>query len=328
MIEQQLEILPPTTPKEIYVHILSRIPLERKPWARKTLIWTLYTFHPLSVWELGTALMLQDESLPSENGDIGLKVCQDIIEELDKVFQGIFIVKHNEVHFSHPDARQFLLNLDVDCGIKSAWYDVREIAHQQITNTCLFYLSTPQVQNAIAASYVYPPSDLLESPNYIPRYGLCSYAIKYWKSHYELVPETSRPMESALRFCRNTKAMRLWAQAYWSVRSPIRRTDSVFLSMLPIEAGLGLQDLSTELFGPEPQRDRMKDCAIALVEAARHANIEAVRTLLPLREYRRPYLENALSAASSSCDEAILDLLITNIAEYEDTFQWPPVLLC
>ena len=64
--------------------------------------------------------MLQDESLSDENGDIGLNVCQDIIEELDKVFQGIFIVKHNEVHVSHPDARQFLLNVDVDCGIKSA----------------------------------------------------------------------------------------------------------------------------------------------------------------------------------------------------------------
>ena len=328
MIEQQLEILPPTTPKEIFVHILSRIPLERRSWARQTLIWTLYTFHPLSVWELGTALMLQDESLSDQNGDIGLNVCQDIIEELDKVFRGIFIVKHNEVHVSHPDARQFLLNVDVDCGIKSAWYDVREIAHQQITNTCLFYLSIPQVQNAMSASYVYPPSDLLESPNYIPRYGLCSYAIKYWKSHYELIAETFRPMERARRFCQNTKAMRLWAQAYWSVRSPIRRTDSVFLSMLPIVAGLGLQDLVTELLNLEPQPYPMKDCAIALAEAARHANIEAVRTLLPLSGYRQSYLENVLSAASSSCDEAVLNLLITNIAEYNDTFQWPPVLLC
>ena len=211
IIEQQLEVLPPTTPKEICVHILSGIPLERNPWARKTLIWTLYTFHPLSVWELGTALMLQDESLSNENGDIGLDVCQDIIEELDKVFQGIFIVKHNEVHFSHSDARNFFLNIDVDCESKSAWYNVRETAHEQISNTCFFYLSIPQVQNYMVPSYVYPPADLLESTNYILRYGLCSYAIEYWKSHYELIPETSRPTESALRFCRNTKAMRLWA---------------------------------------------------------------------------------------------------------------------
>ena len=327
-IEQQLKILPPTTPKEIFVHILSGIPVERKPWARKTLIWTLYTFHPLSVWELGTALMLQDESLSNENGDIGLNVCQDIIGELNKIFQGIFIVEHNEVHFSHPDARKFFLNVDVDYGGKSAWYDVRETAHQQITNTCFFYLSILQVQNSIAASYVYPPADLVESPNYIPRYGLCSYAIKYWKSHYELIPEMFRPTASALRFCRNAKAMRLWAQAYWSIRSPIRRTDSVFLSMLPIVAGLGLQDLVTELLDLKPQSDRMKDGAIALAEAARHANIEAVRSLLPLSGYRQSDLENVLSAASSCCDEAVLDLLVTNIAEHSDTFQWPPVILC
>ena len=98
--------------------------------------------------------------------------------------------------------------------------------------------------------------------------------------------------------------------------------------MLPIVAGLGLQDLVTELLDLEPQPDRMKDCAIALAEAARHANIEAIRTLLPLSGYRQPYLENVLSAASSCFDEAVLDLLITNIAEYNDTFQWPPVLLC
>lgn len=327
-MEQQLEVLPPTTPKEIFVHILSRIPRNRRAWARKTLIWTLYNFHSLSMWELGTALMLQDESLSNENGDIRVNVCPDIIEELDKVFQGIFIVKHNEVHFSPPDAGDLFLNVDVDCGRKGAGYDVGKTAHQQITNTCFFYLSIPGVQDAIVASHVCPPADLLESQNYIPRYGLCSYATKYWNRHYELIPKIFRPTETALRFCRNTKAMRLWAQAYWSIWSPIRRIDSVFLSMLPIVAGLGLQDLVTEFRDLKSPPDCIKDCAMALAEAARHAKIEVVRALLPLRRYRPSDLQNVLSAASSYCDEAVLDWLVTNIAEHYDTFQWPPVLLC
>ena len=325
-IEQQLEILPPTTPKEIFIRILSGIPVDRRQWAQKTLVWTLYTFHPLSVWELSAALMLPDESKSNEIGDVGVVAYQDISGELDKVFQGIFVVKHNEIHFSHPDAREFFLN--VDCGQENAWYDVRETAHQQITDTCFFYLSILQVQKSIVASYVYSPADLLESQTYIPQYGFCSYAIKYWPSHYKLIPETLRPTESFLGFCRNTKAMRLWAQAYWSLWTPTRRTDSVFLSMIPILAGLGLPELGTDWLDVNLHSDRMKDYAVALSEAARHANMIGVRTLLPISGYSQSNLEEVLSAASSCCDGAVLDLLITDIAEHSDTFQWPPVLLC
>ncbi len=325
-IEQQLEVLPPTTPKQIFARILSGIPVERRQWAQKTLVWTLYSFHPLSIWELSAALMLPDESLSNEIGDIGVVAYQDITGELDKVFQGIFIVKHNEVHFSHPDAREFFLN--VDCGQGNAWYDVRKTAHQEITNACFFYLSILEVQKTIVARYVYPPADLLESPTYIPRYSFCLYAIKYWPRHYKLIPETSRPTESALGFCRNTRAMRLWVQAYWSLWTPARRTESVFLSMLPILVGLGLQELAPEWLALNLQPDSMNDCAVALAEAARHANIDVVRTLLPISGYSQSDIVDVLSAASSCYDEAVLDLLITNIADHSDTFQWPPVLLC
>ena len=325
-IERQLEVLPPTTSKDIFIRILAGIPVEKRQWVRKTLVWTLYAFHPLSVWELGAALMLQDEGLSSEIGDIGLAAYQDITSELDKVFQGIFIVKHNEVHFSHPDAREYFLNLD--CGQERAWYDTKETAHQQITQACFFYLSLLQVQKSIVASYVYPPADLPESPPYIPRYGLCSYAIKYWPSHYKLIPKLFRPRKSALEFCQNTEAMRLWTQAYWSLWNPIRQIDHVYLSILPTLAGLGLQDLVTDWLDLKPQPDRIKDCAIALAEAARNANIEVVRTLLPISGYSQSNLQDALIAASSCCDEAILNLLITHIAKHSDNFQWPPILLC
>ena len=325
-IEQQLEILPPTTPKQIFLRIVSVIPVEKRQWAQKILVWTLYTFHPLSIWELSAALILPDDSKSNEIGDIGVVAYQDISGELDKVFQGIFIVKHNEIHFSHPDAREFFLN--VDCGQENAWYDVRETAHQRITNACLFYLSILQVQRSIVASYVYSPEDLLESPTYILRYGFCSYAIKYWPSHYKLIPETFRQTESVLGFCRNTRVMRLWAQAYWSLWDPARRTDSVFLSMQPILAGLGLTDLATDWLDIKSHSDRMKDSAEALAEAARHANMNGVRTLLPVSGYSQSNLEEVLSAASSCCDRAVLDLLITDIAEHSNTFQWPSFLLC
>lgn len=112
--ERQLDVLPPTAPQEILVRIPANIPLERQEWARKVLIWTLYSFHPLSVWEVGTALVLQDESLSPEAGDTDLLVSHDITGELEKFFKGIFVVKHdeNKAHYSHPTAREFLQNAD------------------------------------------------------------------------------------------------------------------------------------------------------------------------------------------------------------------------
>lgn len=117
------------------------------------------------------------------------------------------MVKHNKIHCSHPTAREFLQN--ADCAQHLALYDLKQTAHQRITEAFFFYLSLQQVQKFIVTSYIYPPADLPKSPTYIPRHNLCCYAIKYWPRHYKLIPELIRPTESALEFCRNTKAMRV-----------------------------------------------------------------------------------------------------------------------
>lgn len=328
VIEQQLEILPPTTPKQVSVHILSNIPTEKIQWARKTLFWTLYTFHPLSVWELSAALMHPGEDLSNELGDIETVAYQDIIAELDKVFQGLFIVEHNEVHFSHPDTRQYLLNMD--CGQEGVWYNVRrETAHQEIINACFFYLSIFKGQRSVLPSYAYPQADLPEIPTYTPGYGICAYAIKYWPDHYKEIRDTFHLTESATEFWQDIKAMQLWAQAYWSLRNPIRRSDGVFSSILPMLVGIGLQDLSTEWPDLKPQPDRVNDCAVALAEAARHKNMAAVRTLLPISGNSQSNLEDTLIAAASCGDKQILGFLIGKIGKVlKGKFQWPPALLC
>ena len=93
--ERQLDVLPPITSKQTFVQTLANIALERRGGARNVLIWTLYTFRPLSPKELGAALVLQDETLSHGSGDIDLLVSQDVTGKLDEVFKGIFIVKHN-----------------------------------------------------------------------------------------------------------------------------------------------------------------------------------------------------------------------------------------
>ena len=325
-IARQLDILPPTTPTEILFRTLAGIPLEKQQWARKVLLWTLYSFHPLSVWELGVALVLQDKCLSSETGDIDEVVCQDITGELDKIFKGVFRVKQNEVRFSHPDARESLRK--VDCSQNSAWYNLQETAQQQITEACFFYLSLPQVQRFIMTSYILPPGHLSGSTASFAPFSLCSYAINYWPKHYKLIPKVNRPTESALEFCHNTKIVRTWIQAYWPLQKPISQINNVSSSLLPVLAGLGLQDLISKLLDLNAEPNDTEDFAKALAEAARNTNLELARTLLSIGGYSQSNLEDALIAATSSCDEAILDLLISHVGQRCRDFQWPPVLMC
>jgi ankyrin repeat protein len=325
--QRELDVLPPTTPKEIFARILASVPSERRPWARKALNWILYAFHPLGIRELGIALALEVDSASDKIRDLDEFIYQYVIADLDEVFRGMFVVKHNEVHFGHPDAREFLLAADGEQ--EHVWYDVKETAHKEITEACCFYLSLQKVQDSIAASYINSPTDLLESRTFIPRYGMRSYAIKYWPRHYGLIRKTSRLTELAVEFFLNPKAMRRWAEAYWWLSNPICRVYRAFLSLLPIFAGLGLVDLvakwlEREAMTPEASQNR----ALALVEAARNAEVEVVRMLLLFGSYNQEILQGALIAASSCCNEAVLDELIRYAAESIKNFEWPPTLLC
>jgi ankyrin repeat protein len=325
--QRELNVLPPTTSEEIFARILTSVPPERRPWARKALSWILYAFRPLGIRQFGIALALEVDNMSDETRDLDEFVYQYVIADLDEVFKGMFIVKHNEVHFGHPDARKFLLAADSEQ--EHVWYDVKETAHKEITDACCFYLSLQKVQDSIATSYINSPTDLLESPTFIPRYSLRSYAIKYWPRHYELIPNISRPTERAVEFFLNTKAMRRWAEAYWWLSNPIRRADRAFLSLLPIFAGLGLVDLVTKWLDLEAKTsDADQNRALALEEAARNAQVEVVRGLLPFGSYNQESLQGALIAAASCCDEVVLDELVTYAAESIENFEWPPVLLC
>lgn len=327
--QRELDLLPPTTSKEIFARILARVPSQGRTWARKALSWTLYTFRPLTVWELGVALALETDSLPDETMNLDELVYQHVIADLDEILGGMFIVRHNEVHFCHPDAREYLLAADGDQ--EHVWYDVKEIAHQHITDACLSYLSLQQVQDAIAMSYSNPPADPPGWPTFIPRNSLRDYAVKYWPRHYERVPATFRPTKRALEFVQNTKAMRYWTEAYWWVSNPVSRTDRAFLSLLPIFAGLGLQDLVTEWLDLNVETpEASQDCplALALAEAARNAHVEVVRKLLPYAGYNQASLQDALVAGASCCNEAVLDELVTYVAKSMKNFDWPPAILC
>ena len=175
---------------------------------------------------------------------------------------------------------------------------------------------------------MYPPSGSLESTAHIPRYSLCSYALKYWSRHYKLIPMINRPMWSALEVCQSKGTRQILVQANCSLRKPLTRTENVFLSPLPVIAALGLQDFLSKWLELNAESNNQDGLVQSLAEAARNGCVEVVRTLLPIGGYTKSNLEDSLVASTSKCDRAILEILINYAGQSCDDFEWPPVLMC
>jgi ankyrin repeat protein len=315
----ELDLLKPTSRASTFTRILGKIPPDRQTFARKALSWALYAFRPLSIWEFGIAVSLENHSTHEFTSYPDDFTCQKLVHDLDGLFGGLLVIKEYQLCFGHPDIREFLLAADHE-----QWYDTRETGHEEITNACFAFISSLQMLTAHAK----PPDEAMW-PIYIPRRSFCMYAIKYWPRHYEHIPGTHRPTRRASIFLRNMKVVRGWAEAYWWASNSVTRTDRSFISLLPIFAGLGFKDMvKTWLAFDVDEPGSRQDRALALVEAARNAQLEVIRLLLPFNGFDQAILQDALLAGTSRCDEAVLEELITYAATNFETFSWPPCLLC
>lgn len=324
-IQSGLDRLTATTAEEMFVWILSEVPLERRLWARKAIIWILFALRPLSPLELGAALGLSSDD--SADQSLGSEIVATSTESaLEETFRGLFFVGRNAVHLGHERLRDFLLAKQG----REVWYDVNDSAHQEITIACLADLALPQTQDLITEILHTHPIDIVETPIFEPRGNLHEYAINYWPKHYTLVPEDLRPISHVLKIANNPKIMRNWSEALWLYSNPITRSDRAFHSPLPVFAGLGLEDVVERLFMAmeTSAKNFPKDSSLALVEAVRSKHTHLVSTLLSRSAYDQTCLQDALLAATSHCNSHILTELITFAKEQFENFKWPGRLIC
>ncbi|KAE9371781.1 ankyrin [Stipitochalara longipes BDJ] len=325
----QLDILTNSTPHDIFRRIMEKIPDHRRPWARRILSWTLFAFHPLTILELAAAVETDIEALQ----DAIVRRSDDLVyyqfaEDLEEFFAGMFVVRNCEVHFGHREARSFFLE-NVDQG--QPWYDVKDTAHKDIANLCLTYLSLPWARFSIDLEHDTTADGAWDSSVFVTRTDISLYAVRYWPKHYKLIPKTHRPTAPAIQFFENTTTMRWWAEAYWWISNAISRVDYSCISLLPLFAALGLDDLVEREFENtrRPQTIEFSlDRALALVEASRNAQSEIIRQLLEFGDYTPNTQQAALCAAASSGNEACLMELVNYAAQSAEKFDWPAVLLC
>ena len=239
-IQEILGILRPITYRDTFAQILANVPNNKRLWTRKALAWTLHSFRPLSVSELGVALTLQTEESSIKPRNLQGITYQGILSDLEELLRGILTLEHGEITFSHPGTRDFLLN--ADSNDESVWYNVKA-AHREISDFCFSYLSLLQIQDVVTVNCSNSSTNPQESLTCISLNSFRFYATKYRSRHYELIPEHIRPTKSALEFCVNLNSLRVWAKEFRLAWNPFLYVDKGVLPTLALLAGLGLQDL-------------------------------------------------------------------------------------
>jgi ankyrin repeat protein len=323
-MEQEIRMLSPPSPKKVFERILETVTEDRRPWARKVIMWALRSIRPLTPQELEIALTL-DEAL----GESTLESIThlDIMWEINECFGPLFVMENGEVQLGHPSAREVFSPENAPVEDDRPWYvlDAPEESHRKAVEICLRYLALPGVQDQMVAACKASPNTqpILEGQS-----DLLSYAIQFWPQHYQLgystVPAV-QATENVSNFLRDRKGLKYWAAANWYFSNSHIRSDRSFLSPLPILASLGLEKLVVDLIkGQEPERDKL--VALALTEAARHGRRAIVQTLMKASNIDQSgYLEAIVAAARSGEFDILGDLFNHAKAEFKE-IQWPSML--
>ena len=211
---------------------------------------------------------------------------------------------------------------------ENLWFHVNQALHIYIAQKYQLYLSLPQVANSLNAVGTGSFAQQEEWPTTVLHYSFREYTIKYWHEHYKLIPKSLRPETRVSRFFQDRKLLRSWAEAFWWYSNPVTRSDRGFSFLLPVFAGFGLQDcVEEDLRLTNEMPNASHDRALALVEAARSAQLDVVRMLLAHGDYSQAILQEALSRGKSCNDASTLYEVIKHAAKSSDDFDWPPNVL-
>jgi ankyrin repeat protein len=316
-VEKEIQFLTPPSPKKLIQRLLESVKEDRRPWARKLIMWVMHAVRPLTPAELEIALVVNEAS---DESTVDLNASLDIMEEIKDCFGPLFVVENGEVHLGHPATREIFSPENTASDDHRPWYvlhDPRE-GHREIVTVCLYYLTLPGVQNRMVIACKASPNTqpILEGKS-----DILSYAIQFWPQHYRLGYVTSSTGDVSKAFSRflDDKALQRWAGANWYFSNPHIRSDKSFLSPLPIIASLGLEALVIDLIKSMNQKEKDKIVPFALTEAAQNGHRTVVQSLMKASEIGESgYLEATVVAARSGQFDILADLLKHVWAEFKD----------
>lgn len=284
-----------SSPEVVFEAILSRMPQEKHAWAKQLLLWVAFAARPLRVEEI--CLVSQVLS-----GQRGQSMDEDIMCWLD----GILQVRHDEIHFSHPNFRPWLMRGSNGGTLQpesNLWYhidaDDASQAHSNILKDCLTYISSPEgytTSDTWPGDYVFP------------------YAWKYWTLHYNLAKSSQHFAPAggaALAIFEDEAIFQRWINTYHKLADPLSLFDLETVSPVSAAAHFGLDDLLEILISKATPDQAVLP---AMIEAARKGHHTTVKLLkqkiqTPLKLTDRHFRELIGVAASCGVDEILQEVM-------------------
>lgn len=284
------------TSDEIYARHLQSVSPDWHEWAHDVLFWVVYAVRPLTVLELALALAIkqEDKSLAAIVGNIS----QDLAGDIERVFHGLIIIEHDEVHLAHSTIKEFVL---CGLGVQKYWYQIySNDPHCQIARTCLTYLSMEDFGHISSLTEFDGNRPLPE-----PRWGFLEYAAHHWHEHYRLVGEGESGMLSNVLSFLTEKVVA--KGLYWSI--PGSDPSPKWESVLHIAAGLGFKEAVLELLGKTASEEQVTK---AVEWAARNGHDILVKRLLKGPEYHLAIGpdSSAMRSAAQNGHESIVKMLL------------------
>ena len=275
-VRSMLESLSQTTPEMAFRLAIDNTDRSIRQWTLKVLSWLSYSFRPLHLGELATALAIQDWESSADPSDDHL--ARDIAADLTRFLGAIIRIQNNEVRFTHPSIRdavrahvenentrpeykdavrahvenentrpEYKDAVRAHVENENARLEYKPISHRSIARTCLSYLSIARLKGTleILENGTYEAeTSLSTSKQYSKEHGLVLYAVQYWPAHYRLVTDPSA--EDTCRvseLLENNEWMQVWSKIDLNTQRPVLDLLDSEVSPVHLAADLGFEDV-------------------------------------------------------------------------------------
>ncbi|RGP62916.1 putative ankyrin repeat protein [Fusarium sporotrichioides] len=324
-IAASIKSLFPVSPETVVDAFLSSLQPGLKAKAETAFNWIKNAAEPWSPDALIEAIKVyryQDEELTLDDLDKEAETA-----ELVEALGGIIIIQDDNVKFSHP-LFYSVTRLSKD---QSAEESTAQI-HSQVATACLQYFQLESAQKMLGEfSSANFGGSWLESPlNTVvichPRDSFAVYAVRFWPHHYKLSGQF-RPKQLVRQLFSNKQARTAWDVNFWLLSNSFTRSNRNYISMLPVFARLGLEDLFEEELQSENSHPWFNvNCWYSIIEAIRAGSKPIVDRLLEQVGKSEEGLKDALFWAAARENNDILYSLLPKVNEIKP-FSWPEILI-
>ncbi|KAI1114922.1 ankyrin repeat-containing domain protein [Nemania sp. NC0429] len=296
---------------------------------KTALTWILYSWQPLSIWEL--AILIDSNNYSPNQPDSVDPMISAQIHALSKIrtwFRGMLNESHGEIRLKSKIRRA--MHHDGEKGTNYIWDQPKSEAYSTMVDFCLKYLGTPRVCRYLESQYeIYISrirgSEGLATPLVPHGRDLIFYVVQclpHCLSHLK----SNRAEKIYKMLTKSRKSLDAWAKIWWAMSNPFSRPREC-----PTSAEVLLIQL--DLFQPR-RRKYLADLEPVLIGALTGGHGAKVDGILKSEDPPHTVLISALSTAvkigRESTAISIASKILANEVEREATklvIEWPHTII-